>query len=104
MGRNADSRNTVQTKSHRHVNLACRYSVIERHESPEIPGARGGSKFRPVTNIPERAISFKGRFGPKKAGRSHGLTVIARRWPSALSNLNFEFVEETAGKTPVTDE
>jgi tetratricopeptide (TPR) repeat protein len=33
----------------------------------------------------------------------HGLTVIARRWPNTLSNLNYEFVEETATQTSGTD-
>lgn len=40
----------------------------------------------------------------ERADTVHGLTVIARRWPSTLSNLNFEFVAETAGQTPATDE
>jgi tetratricopeptide (TPR) repeat protein len=33
-----------------------------------------------------------------------GITVIARRWPSTLSRLNYQFVEETASQTPTTDE
>jgi len=39
-----------------------------------------------------------------QADVTHALTIIARRWPSTLSNFKSQFVEETAGQIPTTDE